>query len=167
LIVDTKRLMLRLMNADEVIRYSENTNPFDDLPVSLSKYEISETFKPVISNVIIPKLTQKNKDLFFNSIWLLIEKRFLVSAGSLMFKGDPDRSGKVEIGYGTNEEYQNRGYMTEAVGAICRAAFETGKVKKIIAETAKDNESSFGVLIKNDFRKYTENDEFYYWEKLK
>lgn len=155
------------MNAGEVIRYSENTNPFDNLHVTLSEHEISAELKQVITGVIIPKLTQKNMDLFFNSIWLIIEKRFLVSVGSLMFKGNPDRNGKVEIGYGTNEEYQNRGYMTEAVEAICRTAFETGKVKRIIAETAKDNTASFGVLEKNDFKKYTENNEFYYWEKLK
>lgn len=155
------------MNADEVIKYSENTNPFDDINVYLSNNEISAELKPVISNVIIPKLTQKNKNLFFNSIWLIIEKRFLVSAGSLMFKGDPDTEGKVEIGYGTNEEYQNRGYMTEAVEALCHAAFDTDKVKRIIAETAKDNIASFGVLIKNDFEKYSGNEKFFYWEKLK
>jgi ribosomal-protein-alanine N-acetyltransferase len=155
------------MNADEVIRYSENTNPFEDIPVTLSKYEISAELKPVISGVIIPKITKPGADLFFNSVWLLIEKRFLVSVGSIMFKGSPDIEGKIEIGYGTNEEYRDRGYMTEAVEAICRAAFETGRVKRIIAETAKDNEPSFGVLIKNNFRKYSENDDFYYWEKLK
>ena len=155
------------MNADEVIRYSEYLNPFDDITVSLSTHEISDALKPVISNVIIPGLTQKNKNPFFNSIWLLIEKRFLVSVGSILFKGGPDRDGNVEIGYGTNEEYQNRGYMTEAVAAVCIAAFESGKVKRIIAETAKNNVPSFGVLEKNNFNKYSENENFYYWEKVK
>lgn len=154
------------MNADEVIRYSEYLNPFDDINVTLSKYEISSELMPVISNVIIPKLIQMNMELFFNSIWLIIEKRFLLSVGSIMFKGNPDKNGKVEIGYGTNEEYQNRGYMTEAVDAICRAAFKTGMVKRIIAETAKDNTPSFGVLEKNNFKKYSENEKFNYWEKL-
>jgi len=155
------------MNADEVIKYSKNTNPFDDINVYLSKYEISSELKPVISNVIIPKLTQKNNDPFFNSMWLAIEKKFLVSVGSLIFKGSPDKNGEVEIGYGVNDEYQNRGYMTEAVEAICSAAFDTGKVKRIIAETAIDNVPSFGVLIKNNFTKYSENEKFFYWEKLK
>jgi len=159
--------MLRLLDADEVIRYSENTNPFKDINVSFSANELNEELKKLQFGIIILNITQTNRDPFFNSIWLLIEKRFLVSVGSIIFKGSPDKNGKVEIGYGTNEEYQNRGYMTEAVKAICRAAFKTGKVKRIIAETAKDNIPSFGVLEKNNFNKFSENEKFYYWEKLK
>jgi len=155
------------MSPDEVIRYSENKNPFDDIIVSLSKHELNDVLKKLLHRVIIPNVTQKNNDLFFNSMWLAIEKRFLVSVGSLIFKGSPDKNGEVEIGYGANEEFQNRGYMTEAAEAICRAAFGTGRVKRIIAETAKDNIPSFSVLEKNNFIKFRENENFYYWEKLK
>jgi ribosomal-protein-alanine N-acetyltransferase len=73
----------------------------------------------------------------------------------------------VEIGYGTHEEFQNRGFMTEAVSALCAWGFKSGKVKTIIAETAKDNPASFGVVKKNNFVKYDENDEFFYWKLSK
>jgi RimJ/RimL family protein N-acetyltransferase len=48
-----------------------------------------------------------------------------MSVGSIMFKGKPDKEGKAEIGYGTHEEFQNKGCMTEAVGA-----FASGRLKK-------------------------------------
>jgi RimJ/RimL family protein N-acetyltransferase len=155
------------MNPEEVIRYSENENPFSDINVIISDNELTPEIKKLLYGIIIPNVTQKNKDPFFNSMWLAIEKRFLVSVGSLIFKGSPDKEGMVEIGYGANEEYRDRGYITEAVEALCSAAFETGRVNRIIAETAKDNVPSFSVLEKNNFTKFKENKDFYYWEKLK
>jgi RimJ/RimL family protein N-acetyltransferase len=84
-----------------------------------------------------------------------------------MFKGKPDKNGKAEIGYGTHEEFRDKGYMGEAVEAVCRWAFQTGIVKYIVAETAKDNHASFSLLKKNGFIKYDENDGFFYWMKTR
>ena len=167
MILETNRLYIRALKPDELVRYSFNKNPFEDKTVEMSYNEIDGVLRPVIDKSIIPNVRKNKKDYHFFTIWLIVEKRFNSSVGSIMFKGRPDKNGKVEIGYGTHEEFQNQGYMSEAVGAICSWAFESGKVSSVIAETAKDNPASFSVVEKNDFFKYEENENFYYWKKVK
>ena len=53
--------------------------------------------------------------------------------GSLSFKGISE-NGIVEIGYGINDGYENKGYTTEAVGAVLKWASEQPNVKQIEAE---------------------------------
>ena len=69
---------------------------------------------------------------------------------SLSFKGIDDK-GIVEIGYGINEGYGNRGYMTEAVRAIVKWASEQPNVNHIEAEAEENNYASIRVLEKCNF----------------
>jgi predicted acetyltransferase len=164
LIIESKRLVIRSLSYKELVKYSEGKNPFTGINVTFAKNEIEEPLRPVIQNKVIPNVKNETKNVLFYTLWLVVEKRFNGSVGSIMFKGPPDAEGKVEIGYGIHEEFQNRGYMTEAISAFCKWAFEKGGVKIITAETAKDNHASFSVLEKNGFTKFDENDEFYYWK---
>lgn len=166
MILETKRLLIRAMNPDELVKYSANINPFSDSHVTIAKNEIDEQLRPVLLSKVIPEVRSNKQDYLFYTLWLMIEKKFNLSIGSIMFKGLPDAEGRAEIGYGTHQEFQNKGFMTEAVGALCSWAFETGKVSSIIAETAKDNPASFGVLENNSFTKFKENDKYFYWEKI-
>jgi [ribosomal protein S5]-alanine N-acetyltransferase len=68
-----------------------------------------------------------------------------------MIKGYPSVSGEVIIGYGTNNAYQNRGYMTEAVEGLVKWIFTNPKAVSIFADTDKTNVASHRVLIKNGF----------------
>ena len=70
--------------------------------------------------------------------------------GTLSFKGIDDK-GIVEIGYGINEGYENKGYMTEAVRAIVKWASEQPNVNHIEAEAEKNNYASIRVLEKCNF----------------
>jgi len=164
LIIDSARIYLRLLDAKELIRYANGENPFEDVNINFSRKEIDENLYPVLFNNLIPKMKYSGSDPVFSSLWLIIEKKFNSSAGSILFKGLPDKEGRAEIGYGTHEEFQNRGYMTEAVGALCSWVLKNGKAKLIIAETAKNNPASFRVLVKNGFEKFSENENFYYWK---
>ncbi len=64
---------------------------------------------------------------------------------------DPDRIGLVEIGYETEGAYQNMGYMTEAIGALCDWILKQDKVYGIIAGITGENPASARVLAKNGF----------------
>ncbi|MBR3153048.1 MAG: GNAT family N-acetyltransferase, partial [Clostridia bacterium] len=68
----------------------------------------------------------------------------------LSFKGIDDK-GIVEIGYGINEGYENKGYMTEAVRAIVKWASEQPNVNQIEAEAEECNFASLRVLEKSNF----------------
>ncbi len=92
-----------------------------------------------------------NKNVLWNTFWLFVLKEENTAIGSACFKGAPDASGAVEIGYGTNELFQNKGYTSEAVGALCRWAFTQPDVKTVLAETDKSNLASHRVLEKNGF----------------
>ena len=54
------------------------------------------------------------------------------------FKGEPAADGTIEIGYSLLEEFQRRGYATEAVSALVAWAFAHPEVRRVIAETLPD-----------------------------
>jgi len=81
----------------------------------------------------------------------------LVGGGG--FKGQPDDEGTVEIGYETVPSRRRLGIATEAVGALVTWAFEDDRVRRVIAETRRDNEASIGVLRRLGFREIGEGPE--------
>lgn len=82
-------------------------------------------------------------------MWM-IEKEDGTHIGDLCFKG-LDESGVAEIGYGILEEYQGKGYATQAVRTACRWAFCHAEVKVLEAETVAGNTASQRVLEKCGF----------------
>ena len=70
--------------------------------------------------------------------------------GGLCFKGI-DNDGVAEIGYGISEEYQSKGYATEAVRAVSGWAFKNPDLTRIESEAEPDNIASIRVLEKCGF----------------
>ena len=83
------------------------------------------------------------------AMWI-IELKDGTHIGDLCFKG-LEPNGAAEIGYGILEEYQRKGYATEAVKAAVKWAFQDPKVTAIEAETEPDNRASQRVLEKCGF----------------
>ncbi|HVT52259.1 MAG TPA: GNAT family N-acetyltransferase [Dongiaceae bacterium] len=63
----------------------------------------------------------------------------------------PGETGGLEFGYWVGKTYWNRGYASEAVGALSRFAFETLGVDEIWAAAVPVNDASHRVLEKNGF----------------
>lgn len=95
--------------------------------------------------------------------WQIILKSENKAIGSACFMKEPDAEGNVEIGYGINDDYRCKGYMTEAVIAMCQWAFLQEKVKAVIAETEIDNYGSHRVLEKSGMIKYKHSDNSIWW----
>ena len=74
-------------------------------------------------------------------------------AGICGFKGRPDESGCVEIGYSILGCYQRRGFATEAVQRLVGWAFSHHNVNEVCAETFPHLSQSIRVLEKNGFRR--------------
>lgn len=73
-------------------------------------------------------------------------------AGICGFKGRPDGSGSVEIGYSILSCFQRRGFATEAVVRLVGWAFSHHNVKEVCAETLPHLTQSIRVLEKNGFK---------------
>jgi len=91
-------------------------------------------------------------DWLWNTFWFLIRRSDRKVVGSVVFKGPPDNEGIVEIGYGTGEDYRGKGYMTEAVAAVCAWALRQKGVRHVSAESAADNPVSRRILEKCGFK---------------
>jgi RimJ/RimL family protein N-acetyltransferase len=85
---------------------------------------------------------------------ILMTENILI--GSCGYKGVPDDSGMVEIGYEVAEQYRKRGLATEMADMLIKKAFENGQVQKVWAHTLPHYNESTSVLIKNGFNKIDE-----------
>lgn len=72
------------------------------------------------------------------------------AAGDLCFKGPPE-GGAVEVGYGLRAGFCGKGYMTEALRALCAWALAQPGVMLIEAETEPGNAASQAVLARAGF----------------
>ena len=67
------------------------------------------------------------------------------------FKGRPDESGSVEIGYSVLSQYRVNGYASEAVTRLISWAFSHQNVTEVCAETLPHLRQSIRVMEKNGF----------------
>ncbi len=74
-----------------------------------------------------------------------------ILVGSALVKGPPDAAGAIEVGYGTAEEHQRRGYATEAVGALTDWAARQPGVARVTADASPANPASLRVLARCGF----------------
>ena len=94
----------------------------------------------------------------YRTVWMLVQREEGVIIGSAGFKGGPDEKGEVEIRYAMGKDYRRRGYMTEAVKAICCWALEQPEVAHITAETDQVSYPSQRILERLGFQKYREEE---------
>ena len=69
--------------------------------------------------------------------------------GSGGFKGKPDSTGTVEIGYEIGKEHWNRGFASEATQGMIDFAFRHEEVKFVTAHTLAEQNASCTVLQKS------------------
>lgn len=91
--------------------------------------------------------------------WIFIEKSSNEVIGDGGYKGNPDDSGQVEIGYEIIESKRKLGYATEAIDALLNWALTQQEIKTIIAKCHYENLPSQGLLDKMGFQFIGEEDE--------
>lgn len=146
--IETQRLIIKPLTLKQFKLLLES---FDKMEQALGLSSSGEIWPSDVQAAMegLYKEALKNPiDQIWYTSWQIILKSENKAVGSACFMRAPDEKGVVEIGYGINEAYQNRGYMTEAATAICDWALKQEKVKSITAETEKDNAASHKVLQK-------------------
>ena len=162
-ILETERLKLIPLDVHN-LRYSiENRQKMErNLGVKITDTELELPVKEAMRTSLKMVLENKKDYLWFTS-WEIVLKKENRIIGGLCFKGSPNEKGRVEIGYGMQDKYRCKGYMTEAVKELINWAFSFNNVTEVIAETEKDNLPSHRVLEKAGMEKYEENEKMFWW----
>jgi RimJ/RimL family protein N-acetyltransferase len=162
-ILVTERLFIRPLSPAQLQKYTELNNILEtELGLNPSGRAISAALKEALEQVIIPHVSSSDNFLY-STLWTMIVKDLKQMVGDLCFKGSPNEHGEIEIGYGTYDGFQGRGYMTEAIGAMVGWAFRQPGVRAMIAETERDNMPSHRTLSKNGFVVYKEVENMLWW----
>ena len=162
-ILVTERLLIRPLTPVQLQKYTELNDILEnELGLNSSGRTISAALKEALEQVIIPHVASSDNYLY-STLWTMIDKDIMLMVGDLCFKGSPKDNGEIEIGYGTYDGFQGRGYMTEAISAMAGWAFRQSGVRAIVAETERDNVSSHKTLSKNGFVVYREVESMLWW----
>lgn len=162
--IETEQLILRPLTYKQLIKYAKCDNSLEtELNLNETSRTISVELKEALERSILPNVADKNKNYLYSTIWTAISKIENKMVGDLCIYGEPNADGEIEIGYGTYDEFQNKGFMTEIVRGIIDWVKTQIKVKSIIASTDKTNAASFKVLEKNNFIKTGETETLFNW----
>jgi len=163
--IETERLIIMPLSYEQLIKYMRCDNSLEEeLGLVSTTRTISNELKEALEQAILPNVADKNKDYLYSTIWTAISKVENKMVGDICMYGEPNEDGDVEIGYGTYDEFQNKGYMTEIVGGMVGRLKTQGRVRAVYASTEKSNVASYRVLEKNVFKKVGETENLLNWE---
>ena len=163
--IETERIILRPLTYDQLVKYIKCDNSLEEeLNLNETSRTISPELKEAFEQTILPNVADKTKDYLYSTLWTAISKDANKMVGDLCIVGEPNADGEIEIGYGTYEEFQGKGFMTAIVGGIIEWTKMQPIVKSITASTDKTNTASFKVLQKNNFIKIEETETLFRWK---
>lgn len=163
--IATERLILRPLTYEQLVKYSNLDDSLEkEFNLKKSPRSISPELREALDYGIIPNVADEQQNYLFSTLWTIILKENNKMVGDVCFKGEPNIDGEIEISYGTHFEFRRKGYMTEAVGEMLKWAKMQSNVRKILANTDKNNLSSQRVLKNNGFSQVNEADGIIYWE---
>jgi len=134
--IETERLILKPLTYEQLIKYIKCDNSLEtELKLNKTSRTISDELKDAFEQTILPNVADKSKNYLYSTLWTAISKAENKMVGDLCIIGEPNEDGEIEIGYGTYDEFQNKGFMTEIVQGIIKWAKTQPKVKSVIAST--------------------------------
>lgn len=154
MIILTERLELIPLTSKQLKLWAENIPALEnELKCSYKAEPMEGFFLEIVRGQLI--ITERDQDNYlYHSFWFLIRKSDRVVVGSADFKDIPNKDGEVEIGYGLGKQFEHKGYMSEAVQAMCEWALKQKKVTNVIAETDIDGFASQRILERCGFIQY-------------
>ena len=112
--IETNRLILRPLTYKQLIKYVKCDKSLErELNLNETSRTISPELKEAFEQTILPNVADKSKNYLYSTLWTAISKIDNQMVGDLCIVGEPNSIGEIEIGYGTYDEFQGKGYMTE------------------------------------------------------
>jgi ribosomal-protein-alanine N-acetyltransferase len=162
--IQTERLCLLALTSDQLALFLEAPERLEqELGLSISRDNLNATVRRAIDLKMAKMATAEPRLHPWYSYWLVVVDSVGVGAGMAGFKGVPDRSGEVEIGYGIDPAFRSRGYTTEAVRALIAWAFEDPACQMVFADPRQENIASQRVLAKAGMAVYEETSDAQFW----
>lgn len=161
--LETDRLYIIPLDIENFRLFIEDTTAMEkNLGVKITGEELSPEMKKIFREPYQKAVKDKENYLWYTN-WQIILKNENRIIGGITFKGIPNYAGEVEVGYGIDKKYQNRGYMTETLERFIEWAFTQDGVESVIAETEKSNKPSQKVLAKVGMKRYKETKDCYWY----
>jgi RimJ/RimL family protein N-acetyltransferase len=158
-----RKVIDQALSYNQLREYTELNNRLEQsLGLNSFTRTLPDELKEALEQVILPQVAASDNPLYA-TLWTIIDKEPKLMVGDLCFKGAPNAQGEVEIGYGTYDSFQGRGFMTEAIGAVTQWALKQPEVQAILAETDINNIASHRTLSKNSFTVYKEVENMIWW----
>ena len=163
--IETTRLRLLPLTYAQLQRYLRTDYALErELGLEQAPRSIPPELREALEQTLLPNVADPEQNYLFCTLWTIISKDENRMVADLCLTGPPNADGEIEVGYGTYEAFQGRGYMTEAVGGLIEWARAQPGVSAIVATTRKDNAASFAVLRKNRFVPVGEDAEELRWK---
>lgn len=164
--VETNRLTILPLTYGQLVKYVQCDNSLEiELGLHAGERIMPPALKEAFEETILPNVADTSKNYLFNTLWTVISKADNKMVGDICIIGEPNPAGEIEIGYGTYDEFQGKGFMTEAVSGIISWAEMQPEINAVNASTEKSNIASFKVLEKNGFIKAGETDTLFNWSR--
>lgn len=110
-------------------------------------------------NFWLPKTLENRSNYIWYTGWEIILKSENISVGGMGFNGEPNEFGEAEIGYLIYQQFQNKGYATEALRLLSNWALSQNNVKLVKVQTFEDNLPSKRILSKCGFQEVNRNND--------
>ena len=159
--IETERLVLFPYTAENLALFNRDLSRFEEtFGVIYRGEELDYLLTGFLKRLEGEIAADPEHYLFFTEFLLVLKENDHI-IGSIDYKYLPV-DGLTEVGYGLNPRYQGKGYMTEALRAFLAFGKSMG-VRRVRADTLKDNVASQRVLQKCGFR-FLKEEETLWWE---
>ena len=163
--IQTSRLTLLPLTLDQLrLHVADSTQLENSLGLQKGHRKVVEPLLSVIVHYTVPRLRDPTRDPLYHTVWIAIDNQKKQIVADAKFKGEPDETGTVEIGYGTYPAFQRQGYMAEMVSGMVRWVGAQPGVLRVVADTEAENVASQKVLEKNGFRLFDQIENMLWWE---
>lgn len=163
--IDTPRLTLIPLSLDQLrLHVADNYRLEASLGLPRGHRVVAEPLLSVIVHFTVPRLKDPTRDPLYHTVWIAIDRRNQQIVADAKFKGEPDETGTVEIGYGTYPAFRRQGYMSEMVSGLVRWASGQPAIRRIVADTDVENVGSQKVLSNNGFMMFDRIEQMLWWE---
>ncbi|WP_420148258.1 GNAT family N-acetyltransferase [Spirosoma sp.] len=165
--IETARLTLVPLTLEQLyLHITDNHQLEKKLGLKKGHRELTEPLLSIIRHFTIPRLQDPTLDPLYHTMWMAIDRQKQQFVAEAKFKGEPDETGTIEIGYGTYSALRRKGYMTEMVAGLVNWASHQPNVQRIVADTETENVASQKVLEKNGFRLFDRVENMLWWEYI-